>query len=160
MANMLNKLMSSLRGQVKKLGNSRRVLSVPIRVSFEPTNSTGRLTFKREVLSIAGETKDLSESGIAFVIDSIRLEEHYLVGEGRILNAELDLPNGKIKMKIVGQRYEQVDSRHLSINQYLIGANILNMTPLDKDLYEEYLKRGHKWKKDKNKVFELEITKS
>lgn len=157
---MLSKLLSTLRGQVSRISSSRRNLNVPIKVSFEPANNTGRLTMKREVYSITGETQDLSETGLAFVVDSIRLQEHYLVGEGRVLNAELDLPNGKVKIKIIGQRYEQVGTTHLSINKYLIGATILSMTPLDKDIYLEYLKRGKKWKKDKTKVFELETTKS
>ncbi|MBX7173791.1 MAG: hypothetical protein K1X72_22665 [Pyrinomonadaceae bacterium] len=159
MAKMLSKLMSTLRGQVSRLNSSRRDLNVPISISFEPTNTTGRLTLKREVLSIKGETKDLSVTGVAFLVDSIRLNEHYLVGENRVLDAVLDLPNGQVKMKVIGQRYEQI-GEHLSINQYLIGATILNMTPLDKDIYEEYLRMGNKVKKDKTGILELETTKS
>ena len=90
-------------------------------------------------------------------MDSIRLREYYLVGENRILDAELDLPNGKAKMKLIGQRYEQV-GEHLSVNKYLIGATILDMTPIDRDLYNEFLQGGKNGKK--NKIFEFEPTKS
>ncbi len=114
---------------------------------------------KREVFCIKGATKDLSATGIAFLVDSIRLREYYLVGENRVLNAELDLPNGKVMMQIVGQRYEQV-GEHLSVNKYLIGATILDMTPREREIYDEYLRLGNKVQKGKTKIFEMEATKS
>ena len=136
----------------------RHNLHVPISISFAPNTNTGRLTLNREVLVIKGETKDLSANGIAFVVNAIRLREYYLVGENRILNAELDLPNGKIAMQIVGQRYEQV-GEHLSVTKYLIGATILNITPLERDIYEEFLKYGAKGKKQLKSILNLDITK-
>ena len=160
MANIIRKLVSNLSSQImSRISSSRRNLEVPIKVSFEPESNTGRLTLKPEILSIKGETKDLSATGIAFIVDSIRLREFYLVGEDRVLNAELDLPNGVVKIKLIGQRYEQV-GKHLSVTKYLIGAKIKSMTLLDRDLYDEYLRHGNKIKKDKNKIFEMETTKS
>lgn len=95
-------------------------------------------------LSIRGETKDLSESGIAFIVSAIRVQEHYLVGDGSTLIAEVDLPNGNIKMKIVGKRYEQVGI-HVSTTQYLVGAKIVGMSETDIEVYNEFLKsKGHK----------------
>lgn len=159
MPNIITKLVSTLRGQMNRISSSRRNLNVPISVSFEPSATTGRLSLKPEILSIKGETKDLSKTGVAFLVDSIRLKEHYLVGEERVLNAELDLPNGQVRMKLIGQRYEQV-GEHLSISQYLIGATILSMASLDRDIYDEYLRLGNKAKRDNSKIFELEVTKS
>ena len=159
MSKKLRQIVSDISEQIRsRMNSSRRDLNVPISVSFEPENGTGRLTIKREVLSIKGETKDLSMTGIAFLVDSIRLREYYLVGEDRILDAELDLPSGKIRMKLI-ERYEQV-GQHLSISKYLIGAMIKSMTPLDKDLYEEFLRYGNKMTKDKSKVLKLEANKS
>lgn len=144
---------------MSRMNTLRRNLQVPINVSFVPENNTGRLTMKREVFCIKGATKDLSATGIAFLVDSIRLREYYLVGENRVLNAELDLPNGKVMMQIVGQRYEQV-GEHLSVNKYLIGATILDMTPREREIYDEYLRLGNKVQKGKTKIFEMEATKS
>lgn len=62
-------------------------------------------------------------------------------------------------MKLIGQRYEQI-GEHLSISQYLIGATILSMASLDRDIYDEYLRLGNKAKRDNSKIFELEVTKS
>ena len=161
MAKIINKIVSTLRGQImSRKASSRRNLQFPIKVSFTPeaTNS-GRLTMKREVFSIKGETKDLSGTGIAFLLDSIRLQENYLVGENRVLTAELDLPNGKVTMQIIGQRYEQV-GEHLSVNKYLIGAAIVKMESPEREIYDEYLRLGNRIKKNKNNVLELEPTKS
>jgi hypothetical protein len=159
MSKTIRQFVSKISGRImSRMSSSRRKLEVSIRVSFEPESTTGRLTLKREPLSIRGKTKDLSDSGIGFIVDSIRLKEHYLVGENRILDAELDLPNGRIKMKLIGQRYEQV-GQHLSINQYLIVAVIKSMTPMDKEIYDEYLRLGNKVKKSENKVLGFGTTK-
>lgn len=139
-------------------------IQLPVRITIEPDAETGggkangKLTTRRESLSIAGETKDLSASGIAFIVPSIRLREYYLVGENRTLRAELDLPGGKIRMQIVGVRYEQTGIHDSSVS-YLIGAKILFIEPAEKEIYEEYLKCGGKIKADKTPDFSLE-TKS
>lgn len=144
---------------MSRISPSRRNLQVPISVSFEPETTTGRLTVKREILSIKGETKDLSATGLAFVVDSIRLREYYLVGENRILDALIELPGAKIKMKLLGQRYEQF-GEHLSVHKYLIGASIQSMNQLDREIYEEYLQGGKKLRKNKGEIFEFEASKS
>lgn len=122
--------------------------ALPIKLTFEPEGRTGRLRSLTENLWIMGETSDLSETGLAFTVSSIRLKENYLVGEGKSLNAEIDLPNGRIQMKIVGQRYEQIDE-NASVTKYLIGAKILQITGENKDVYEEFLKNGNKLMKTK-----------
>lgn len=144
---------------MSRISPSRRNLQVPISVSFEPETNTGRLTVKREILSIKGETKDLSATGIAFVVDSIRLREFYLVGENRVLDAILELSGVKIRMKLLGQRYEQF-GEHLSVHKYLIGASIQSMNQLDRDIYDEYLQGGNKFKKNNGEIFEFGASKS
>ena len=160
MANLIRKIITRISSQITgKLSPSRRDLHVPISITFEPENNTGRLTMKREVLSIRGETKDLSSNGIAFLVDSIRLREYYLVGEDRILDACLELPGAKVRMKVLGRRYEQVNE-HLSVNKYLIGATIESMNQLDREIYEDYIKNGNKFKNRKSEIFEFEASKS
>ncbi len=106
-------------------------------------------------LSIRGETEDLSFTGIAFTVSSIRLREYYLVGEGRKLNAEINLPNGKVKMQLIGQRYKQV-GKHVSVTQYLIGARILKMSDGDRETYKEFLRK----RKNRAGSLELEVDES
>lgn len=123
---------------------------VPISIAFEPDSQTGKLRTPLKNLSIKGVSHDLSQSGIAFVVPSIRLKENYLVGENRPLNAELDLPNGKVKMVVVGQRYEQITDEHSSTTKYLIGAKITQMTEDDREVYEYFLHNPMKFKKNQN----------
>ncbi len=135
--NLIAKFTKSLSARV---GAVRYKREVAIKLSFEPTGKTGRLDSTKN-LFIIGETVDLSGSGISFTVASIRVRENYLVGEGRILNAELDLPNGKVSMKILGQRYELI-GEHLSTERYLIGASIEKMTDENRAAYDDFLKLG------------------
>jgi hypothetical protein len=160
MPNIIRKIFTTLNGTVmRRLVPSRRNIELPIQITVEPSKNTGKLTLTKEILSLKGETKDLSVNGIAFCVDSIRLREHYLVGEKRILNAEIDLPNGTIKMQIMGQRYEQI-GEHLSVNKYLIGASIIDMDEMQREIYEEYLQFGYRMKPNKTPVLDLEVTKN
>lgn len=125
----------------ERVASVRYRREVPIKLSFAPLGKTGDLTAAPQVLFITGETKDLSHSGIAFTVASIRIKENYLVGEGRALNVELDLPNGKVAMKVVGQRYERV-GEHISTTRYLVGASIVQMTDENREAYEDFLRFG------------------
>lgn len=127
----------------KRVVCSRFSYAVPIKITFEQNNKTGKLSMPRVPLYINGETKDLSQSGIAFMVSSIRLQENYLVGEDRVLNAELDLPNGKISMKVVGRRYEQSDGT-ASSGKFIIGAKIVQISDENKEFYEDFLQNGNK----------------
>jgi len=137
--NLIAKFNKSLSSRVVPARHKREVA---IKLSFEPTGKTGRLDTTKN-LFITGETVDMSGSGIAFTVASIRVKENYLVGEGRLLNAELDLPNGKVSMKILGQRYELI-GEHLSTERYLIGASIEKMEEENRAAYEDFLKLGGK----------------
>ena len=154
MADVFRKLFSKLnRSFAENTSPKRRPFHVPIKITIFPEVITGRLNkdAKRESLSISGETQDLSSTGVAFVVSSIRLREYYLVGENRTLHAELDLPNGKIKLELVGVRYEQVGIHDSTVN-YMIGARIVTAEPLEMEIYEEFLKHGDKLKKGKQNL--------
>ena len=159
MQKLIRQLFSTLDGKLFRLFVPlRRVIELPIKITVEPDRNTGKLTLKKETFSLRGKTRDLSKTGLAFCVDSIRLQEHYLVGQERILNTEIDLPNGKVSMQIVGQRYEQI-GEHLSVSKYLIGAVIVNMKQADRDIYDEYLQHGTKIKTDASQSLGLETTK-
>ncbi len=144
---MIRKLVSKFnKSLTERVLSPRKNYEVPIKLWFEPNSSTGKLKLPVENLVIMGETKDLSYSGIAFIVTAIRIQENYLVGDGRTLHAELDLPSGKIQMEVVGQRYEQV-GQHISTARYLVGAKITRITRENKEAYEYFLRYGGKLKK-------------
>lgn len=123
-----------------RVASVRHQLEVPIKLSLVPNGNTGKLDASKD-LYVCGETCDVSSSGIAFIVASIRIKENYLVGEGRALHAELDLPNGKISMKIIGRRYEQV-GEHISTARYVIGASIEEISAENREAYDDFLRFG------------------
>ena len=142
---MIRKLIWNFKKSISERAAPRRYnYQIPINISFEASQNTGKKNSATTYLSVRGETKDLSSSGIAFIVPSIRLREYYLVGENRTLDAELTLPDGKIKMQIVGHRYEQLSDEHASTNSYMIGASIIEITDDERKIYEDFLSSGGK----------------
>ena len=144
---MIRKLVARFNSSVtKQIVAPRRELNAPIKISISPNTNTGRLNSALVEFSIRGETKDLSKTGVAFIVPSIRIKEYYLVGENRPLNVEIDLPNGKVRMQMVGMRYEQIGI-HNSVSEFLVGAKITQMSETDREVYEDFLKLGKSAKK-------------
>ena len=142
---MIRKLISDInKSLTKRVVSSRKSLQYPVKIWFEPDNRTGQPNFPVNNYAVLGETSDLSSSGIGFVVSSIRVRENYLIGEGRILNAEIDLPGGKIEMQIIGRRHEQV-GQHISTARFLIGAEIVKMTADNRESYEHFLRYGNRF---------------
>ena len=155
MAKIIRKIASELTGFImSRLTAPRIKLRVPVTICLDSEKNATAKT-----LYIRGETKDLSKSGVAMIVPNIRICEKYLVGEDRTIYAELDLPNGKIKMQLVGCRYEQLGI-HDSIATYLIGARISTISEADRTLYEEYLKLGDSIKIAKKTDFTVKVSES
>ena len=132
----------------RQVVSTRRDFELPIKITLEPDRNTGRLRLPTGDLTITGSTRDLSQTGIAFVVSSVRVKEYYIVGENRNLQAELELGKEKVKMVIVGQRYEQV-GEHSSVAKYLVGAKIVKMSDEDREVYEHFVRYGRKQRKQR-----------
>jgi len=122
---------------------SRRRHTAPVKIWFEPEVNSERARDVARSSCVLGETFDISRTGIAFIVPSIRIKEKYLVGHERVLNLEIDLPTGKIHMKAMGKRYEKVGV-HVSTERFLVGVHILSLDEADKENYETFLRRGHR----------------
>ncbi len=153
---MLRKLINRFnRSLTESMVSSRRRHTAPVKIWFEPEINSERARALARSACILGETFDISRSGIAVIVPSIRLKEKYLVGHDLTLNVEIDLPTGKVHMKVLGKRYEKVGV-HLSTERFMVGANILSLTGTDKEIYETFLKRGHRGRRTTGSL-ELEI---
>jgi hypothetical protein len=128
---------------VERRTSSRKNFQVPIRVSFAPEKNPLNLTVRQDDSFLAGETVDLSETGLGFVVSAIRIKEKYLVGQDRTLKVEIDLAGKKVHMRVMGRRYERVGI-HSSTERYLVGAEITEMSADDRQKYEFFLKNGKK----------------
>lgn len=118
---LINKFSRSLS---EKMVSSRRNHTAPIKIWFDPDIKNERQLEIARAACMLGETADMSRTGIGFIVSSIRLKEKYLVNQDRPLNVEIDLPNGKVLMRVMGRRYEKV-GQHLSTERFLVGAHII-----------------------------------
>ena len=83
----------------------------------------------------AGHTVNISAEGLAVVLHAQNIDEQYLSGKEGSMAIELDLPNGlSIEIQATPVRHEKL------VEGYLIGACISDMSPRDRDLFEEYLR--------------------
>ena len=141
---MLRELVSKFSvSLIERRASVRKKYELPVKVCFAPEKNPNNVTRTCEDLFLSGATVDLSETGIAFVVSSIRIKEKYLVGQERVLNVELDLAGKRICMQVLGKRYERVGI-HASTEQYLVGATITDMSADDRQKYEYFLKNGKK----------------
>ena len=112
-----------------------------MRVWFEPEINSPHNQEIAKNMAMPGETVDLSRTGIAFLVSSIRDKERYLVGQERKLNVEIDLPSGKVTMQVVGRRYEKV-GLHLSMEKFLVGAQIVRLESESNAAFDHFLRNG------------------
>jgi hypothetical protein len=144
---------------------SRQEVCVPVTISIKPElnsvrcKTTGKLVMQGATPIIKGETKDLSENGIAFIVACIRVGQNHLVGEGKTINVVLDLPNGKVHFQALGQRYQPLGT-DAAATKYLVGARIVRISETDRKAYEHYLRHGCKAQKAQNKSLALGIPNS
>ena len=137
---LINKLSRSVSEQMVP---PRRPYAAPLKVWFDPDVKSEIAEEAARAACILGETVDLSSNGIAFNVPFIRVKEKYLVNQDRVLNVEIDLPGGRIYMRVLGRRYEKV-GMHSSVERFFVGASIDSLTGADKTVYESFLKTGER----------------
>lgn len=163
---LVGRINESVRGYLKP---SRKSSRLPVQISIQPKIQTTSLlknhlaavyAERKKNLTTSGETYDISEKGISFVVPFIRLGEHYLVNDGTVLDLEVSLPSGTLRLKAVGCSYRQI-GRDLSTANYLVGAKIVELGKNDKLLLAEYLEmeKGRGKNKVENVQWGLDLTR-
>jgi hypothetical protein len=132
----------------------RKKVSVAVRVRFAPLSGAAGHIKNSEKLSLSGSTHDISTCGIGMILPSIRLDQNYLVGQDRLLIVEMDIHDRTVIMKVVGRRYEEV-GEHLSVKRFVVGAEIVEMSPTDRAAYDYFLKNAKKLSRPMGDVVEL-----
>jgi hypothetical protein len=82
-------------------------------------------------------TRDLSETGVGVVADSIYVGYICVVDEGRALRLRLVLPSGEIELETTTAHYLRLDKG--AEPSYLIGLRIISMSDEAHTLYNDYL---------------------
>ena len=127
----------------ERRASARKKYHVPIKLCFAPEKNPHNIKCPADESFLSGETVDLSETGIGFIVSAIRIKEKYLVGQDRVLNVELDLAGKRVQMRLLGKRYERVGI-HSSTEKYMVGGVIVEMSADDRQKYEFFLKNGKK----------------
>lgn len=145
---------SRLSASAQKLFSApRKTARLPLTVSLEIENATGKLNNAQQKLNVAGFTQDFSVGDINFILPCIRLGEHYLAGSEQKLILEIELPERKVRMKATAQSYEML-GQHDSVNQYLVGVKITEMNVGEREYLENFIKYGEQREPSETSVFD------
>lgn len=132
------------------LFSGNRKTELPITVSVQPNKGeavwnleTGKLVSSGMIPTISTITEKIGKDSISFIVPNIRFNNANLAGEGRILNIEIELPNGKVKFEAIGEHYERIGKR-TSLASYLIDAKITYINPKEEEVFKDYLRSGEK----------------
>ena len=140
---MIRELISKFnRSMSERMVSLRRHQKAPIKIWFDPDIKSERALEAARADCVLGNTVDISRTGIAFLVPSIRVKEKYLVGHERMLNVEIDLPAGKINMRVMGKRYEMV-GEHSTTERFQVGAHIVEVAGESKENFNTFLRRNN-----------------
>lgn len=124
------------------IGNRRRARRYRRSVHFSVSIFDAKLS--REQLEHApyleGDTSDLSESGLGLIVPAIRINDRYLTATDQTLHLLLELPSGRVEMRVAPVRYEQLE-RAGAASGYLIGVRIAGMSDDDRARFADYLRQ-------------------
>jgi hypothetical protein len=89
------------------------------------------------LVPLEGHTRDISESGLALVVPSLRLSDNLLLDKDCTLRIVLlDVPSGQVEIHAEPVRYEQLEGPE---GGYLIGVRITRMRDGDRCRFLQYL---------------------
>jgi hypothetical protein len=105
------------------------------KISAEQAERMGRS------LKLAGYTRDISATGLALIVPSIRIGGQYITGENRALQIMLKLPTGSILIHGTPVRYSPLEAEEEegSDNGYIIGVSITDMSDEDRARFNAYI---------------------
>ena len=137
MPELFRSLASRLREYIKDRRQAeRRKVELPVIVSL--IEKVKKVNSRKPLATLRGHTRDVSADGLAIVVSAIHIDGHYLVGEGRILQVQLELPDGAVQIKVNPVRYERLDEDESTVG-YLIGSGIAQISDDDRKRFLAYI---------------------
>ena len=139
-------LIRSIVGRLREFAGDRRHayrrrIKFPFRVSIH--HLSGQANGRRPVPAIEGHTRDISSTGLGLIVPAIRIGEHYLTGEDRLLKVVLELPSGPIQLIVTPVRYEPLGDDE-DDQGFVIGARITDISTQDRERFTSALKSRQK----------------
>jgi len=133
-ANRLREIVGNRRRAPRYLAHLEAGLALSI--SLPHANTGGQVT--GQALKLEGYTRDISATGLALVVPSIRIGGQYVTGENRTLEIILKLPTSMIKVRATPVRYSPLEEDAAGTG-YLIGVQIVSMSNEDRTRFDAYL---------------------
>ncbi|MGI9107543.1 MAG: PilZ domain-containing protein [Pyrinomonadaceae bacterium] len=93
-------------------------------------------------LKLVGHTRNISETGLAFIVPSLRIGEQFIHILGSHLLITLYLPSGHVEIHATPVRYEQLPRQDRE-RGYLIGVRITEMADEEWVRMVEYVRLIH-----------------
>lgn len=91
---------------------------------------------------IIGYTRNISETGLALIVPSIRIGDQYLNTVNCSLQIMLELPTGEVRIRATPVRYEQIVEPKAK-RGYLIGVRIKEMSDNEWVQLVQYIRSLH-----------------
>ena len=105
----------------------------------EPAATNDNAIRTPRTLRLVGRTRNISETGIAFIVPTLRIGDEFANVIGSRLLIRLYLPAGHVEIHATPVRYEQL-SQSSSERGYLIGVRITEMTDNEWVRMVEYIR--------------------
>jgi len=126
MPNPIRYLLGRIRGTVS---NRRRAPRFNARLSFSVSIVEGEAGREnaRPPQTLVGRTRNVSETGLALVVPSLRLGTHKLNDGNATLRLMLNLPTGTAEIHVAPVRSQQLDETDTDTG-HLIGVRITHLS--------------------------------
>ncbi len=112
---------------------------MPLTISLQESKTqSGRLNFPQ---SIAGYTRNISDTGLSLILPSVHFGNRYLMDGDLALRVQIELPGETINCQVAPVRYEMLDENQSEWG-YLVGLRITNITEQERKRLAEYLRHA------------------
>jgi hypothetical protein len=116
----------------------RKAAQLPLSIAVFQAGA--RYRSSRKPIMMPGLLRDISETGLAMIVPSIRSEGVYLTGADRMLEIAFEVSGKMVELKARPVRYERIERQDIVDSSYLIGARMTDMAEPDRARFVDYVR--------------------
>jgi hypothetical protein len=139
-------LVRSIIGRLSELIGShhharRHDLRLPVTIYLNDSGAK-RGARARGPLSISGDTRTISDTGLSLVVSSVHCGNRYLMNGELSLRIQLELPEGAISFGVTTVCYKPLEESQAEWG-YLVSMRIIEIGEVERERLAQYLRQGH-----------------